>query len=109
MQGASIENLIEKKNTYAADPTDANNLAYRAAMDRAGMIMSTFREKKAQAGRALNILRKEYSPGEMRYEATERIFKELGGREHNAELFAKFDALDLDNPAAVEKTDGRGS
>jgi len=103
MTGASIADTLEKHKAYIKNPSDANLIAFRGALERSGMILRTLREKKAQAGRALNILKKKYEPGEVKYDFFERILKELGGREKNLEIIEKFRRLDLDNPVSVNK------
>jgi len=67
------------------------------------MIMGEVRQKKTIAGRALNILRKEYLPGEVKYKQMEQILKKLGGKERTQELLERFARIDLDNPFAVRK------
>ncbi len=103
LQGASIVEVNKAMKVYGEDPSYTNLINFRAATERAGLIVKTVSQAKTEAARALNILRKEYEPGEFRHRAMERVLQQLGGVEKNVEIYEKMTTLDWGNPAEISK------
>lgn len=101
MEGASIADLYAKQKQYMENPSDMGLVEMNAAMERALMITESYSGAASTAGRALNILKKSYEPGEIRFKAMERALQELGGREKNQRIVEMMQQLDWDNHIEV--------
>ena len=101
MEGASIKDLHNKQKAYSENPSDLGLVEMNAAMERALMITESYSGAASTAGRALNILRKGFEPGEIRFKAMEQALKDLGGREKNQHIVEMMQKLDWDNHMQV--------
>ena len=101
MEGAAIRDLFNKQQEYAKNPSDFGLVELNASMERALMITESYSGAATTAGRALNILRKEFKPGELKFKAMEKALRDLGGREKNQRLVEMMQKLDWNNNLEV--------
>lgn len=103
LTGASLENVNTVKQAYILNPTSENLVKLNGAISRHALVQASFMGARAEAGRALSILRKSTNPADIAQGNFETILDALGGKKLNEEIALRLASIDPTDVAALNK------
>lgn len=87
--GRSLTDVIDARNAYAAEPTEENLAKMMTSIARNAAAQESFLGARAEAGRALSILRRVTEPADQAAQNFSDVLKAVGGKEGVPEEVAK--------------------
>jgi hypothetical protein len=100
---SSAKDTLKYHEEFIKTGSDEALANFRIRLERHARIQKVVSGITAEAGRALQQFRITTEPGQLRFKALDKILKQLGGREKNAEIAEKMAMLDMSDPVAVNK------
>lgn len=101
--GASLERVSAARTAYATAPTAVNLLSLEGEIARHAAVQESFLGARAEAGRALQILRKVTSARALPEEAQQAALDAIGGRTLTEDVAKRLAAIDPNDIAAINK------
>lgn len=98
--GRSLMDVNAARTAYAANPSDEALVQLNKAIAKHAVVQGSFLGARAEAGRALQILRKVTDPAQGNIE---KVIEMLGGRELTKEIAGKLATIDPSDIPALNK------
>jgi len=99
----SLDDIDEIRKVYVQNQNPQNLVRLNAAISRHAAIQESFMGARAEAGRALSILRKSTDPVEVAQQNFDELLKAFGGREMSEEMARRLAMIDPTDIAGMNK------
>ena len=103
LAGRSLENVNAAKTAYLDNPTPQNLIELNANIARHAAVQQSFMGARAEAGRALSILRKATDPADIAKQNFNEVIEALGGQELTEEMAKRLASIDPKDVAGMNR------
>lgn len=103
LTGRSLNDVNASRQAYLENPNPENLVKLNASISRHAATQESFMGARAEAGRALQILRKSTDPADIAQQNFDDLLKAFGGREFSEEMAKRLASIDPTDVAGLNR------